>query len=72
MVTPIAIFAPVERPLDPDLAAAEEAVGLFVGELAVLRVFVDFGDEVVVLVAAAKAAKSVLCHQIGIPSPHTK
>jgi hypothetical protein len=68
IVTPMAAFAPLDRPLDPELAAGEKLTPeVTTGEL---PVFVDVGRvEVVVWADAVKAAKSVLCHQIGIPSP---
>jgi hypothetical protein len=68
IVIPMAAFAPLDRPLDPELGAGEEPpLEAAVGEL---PVFVDVGRvEVVVWAGAVKAAESLLCHQIGIPSP---
>jgi hypothetical protein len=69
MHTPIAALAPVESPLGPGSGGGGEGVAVAVvadvtgEELGVLR------DEVV-SDAAENAARSELCHQIGIPSPY--
>jgi hypothetical protein len=77
MHTPIAAFAPVESPLGPGTGGDGEGVPVAGGveimgeELVVLVVLVDadrLGDEVI-SIAAENAAKSELCHRIGIPSP---
>ena len=66
MVTPIATFALLDRPLDAELAAGEELTG---GALLVLDELVKV--EAVECEVAVKAAKSLLSHQTGIPSPHS-
>jgi hypothetical protein len=65
---PIAILAPLERPLGPEFGTGEElVVEVVVFELDVL---VEFGGrEVVVWAGAVKATRSLLSHQTGIPSP---
>lgn len=62
MVTPIAAFAPLDRPPDDEFEAGEET--LAVAELCDVVI-----DERVEVEVVEKAAKSLLCHQIGIPSP---
>jgi hypothetical protein len=73
--TPIAAFAPSESPLGPGpgedgegmpVAGGVELVG---EELATLVGADELRDEVV-SGAAENAAKSELCHQIGIPLPN--
>jgi hypothetical protein len=77
MATPIPIFAPCERPV----LGGEEVfvdVGLEVGLVVIKEVEEEdevldgFEPEPVICDADAKAAKSLLCHQTGIPSQFTE
>jgi hypothetical protein len=75
MVTPIPIFAPCERPVVGGWEGDDEGADLF--ELVLVGVGLEeeeeevldgFEPEPVICDADAKAAKSLLCHQIGMPS----
>lgn len=73
IVTPIATLAPLDSPLDSDIELGGRLeVDIGICELDIPALLDVEEVELVVWGGALKAARSLLCHQIGIASPQTE